>query len=215
MKNSLKAVSASILAAAILAPTAQAEISANVALTSDYVWRGISQNQEDPAIQGGFDYAHDSGFYIGTWGSNVNFGGASTELDVYAGWSTELESGVGLDFGIIEYTYHGSDVASDLNFTEYYAGISYAGFGALYSVGDELDDQWEISYGYDFENGLSLAAAYGDYTLGDDYQYFSVGGSMEVGGVGLDLTFYSTDTELVDDIPDADDRLVFTISKEF
>lgn len=215
MKYSLKAVSATILAAAMLTPTAQAEISANVALTTDYVWRGVSQNQEDPALQGGFDYAHDSGFYVGTWGSNVNFGGASTELDIYAGWSTELESGLGLDFGIIEYTYHGSDVASDLNFTEYYAGVSYAGFGAIYSVGDELDDQWEVSYGYDFESGLSLAAAFGDYTLGDDYQYFSLGGSMEVGGVGLDLTYYSTDTEAVDDIPDTDDRVVFTISKEF
>jgi len=52
------------------------EISANVALTTDYVWRGISQNQEDPALQGGFDYAHDSGFYLGAWAANVNFGGA-------------------------------------------------------------------------------------------------------------------------------------------
>ena len=215
MKNPLKAVSASILAAAMLTPTAQAEITANVALTTDYVWRGVSQNQEDPAVQGGFDYAHESGFYVGTWGSNVNFGGASTELDIYAGWSTELENGLGLDFGIIEYTYHGSDVASDLNFTEYYASVSFAGFGAIYSVGDELDDQWEVSYGHDFENGLSLAAAYGDYTLGDDYQYMSIGASMEVGGIGLDLTYYTTDTEAVDDIPDTDDRLVFTISKEF
>lgn len=215
MNYSLKTTAASILAALLIVPTAKAEISANVALTTDYVWRGVSQNQQDPAIQGGFDYGHESGFYVGTWGSNVNFGGASTELDIYAGWSTELESGLGLDFGIIEYTYHGSDVASDLNFTEYYAGITYAGFGAIYSVGDELDDQWEISYGHDFENGLSLAAAFGDYSLGADYQYFSLGASMEVGGIGLDLTFYSTDTEAVDDISDTEDRVVFTISKEF
>jgi len=64
MKSSTKVLSISALALATLAPAAQAEITANVALTTDYVWRGVSQNQEDPALQGGFDYAHDSGFYL-------------------------------------------------------------------------------------------------------------------------------------------------------
>ena len=210
MKNSLKLLCSSLIAAAMLLPTAQAQVSANVAIQSDYVWRGISQNQEDPSIQGGFDYAHESGFYVGVWGASVDFGGPeSTEFDVYGGWSTELENGLGIDVGVIEYTYHGGDGASDANFTEAYVGLSYAGFGAYYYAGDEFDDLIEISYGYDFESGFSVAATYGDY---DAYSYYNVGVSTEVGGIGLDLTYWDTDVDN-DDL--ADGRAVFTISKEF
>jgi len=218
MKKSIKLLCASLLAAALLAPSAHAQISANVALTSDYVWRGVSQNQEDLALQGGFDYAHDSGFYVGVWGSNVNFIIASTELDIYGGWAKEFENGFGVDFGIIRYSYHGSDISDELDFTEYYASVSYAGFGFIYSIGDEFGDQYELSYGYDFE-GFSLAAAYGNYDIaddGNDYDYYSVGVSGEVGGIGLDLSYYDTDGQgdaLFGEL--ADGRVVFTISKEF
>jgi len=217
MKSSTKVLSISALALATLAPAAQAEITANVALTTDYVWRGVSQNQEDPALQGGFDYAHDSGFYLGVWGSNVNFGGASTELDLYGGWGTEFESGLGIDFGIIRYAYVGSDIASDNDFTEYYAGISYGGFGFTYSLGDEFGDQFEASYGFDFER-VSLAAAVGNYDVnddGNDYTYYSIGISGSFGGksdLGWDLTYWDTD---LDDVEEAEGRLVFTLSKEF
>jgi len=103
MKNVFKFLSSSVIAVALLTPSAQAQVSANVAIQTDYVWRGISQNQEDPSIQGGFDYAHDSGFYAGVWGASVDFGGAeSTEFDVYGGWGTELENGLGIDIGVIE-----------------------------------------------------------------------------------------------------------------
>lgn len=61
--------------------------SANVTLTSDYIIRGISMTDEAPAIQGGLDWQSDSGFYVGTWGSNVEFGNdASAEIDFYAGF---------------------------------------------------------------------------------------------------------------------------------
>lgn len=214
MKNSMKLLSASILATALIAPTAQAAVSANVAIQSDYVWRGISQNAEDPSIQGGFDYAHDSGFYVGVWGASVDFGGAeSTEGDIYAGFSTEFESGIGIDVGIIEYTYHGSEGASDSNFTEYYAGISFAGFGITYYAGDEFDDNIEVSYGYDFEDaGLSIGATYGDY---DTYNYYQIGLSGGFGGesnLGWDVSYWDTD---VDDVAVADGRVVFTLSAEF
>jgi hypothetical protein len=70
----MKSIMTSITLAAVLLPaTANTEPVANVALTTDYVWRGISQTQKAPAIQGGFDLAHDSGLYIGVWASNVNF----------------------------------------------------------------------------------------------------------------------------------------------
>ncbi len=70
--------------------------SASVALTTDYVWRGISQTNNDPAIQGQFDLSHESGFYIGAWASNVEFADGSKtslELDAYAGFSRETDFG--------------------------------------------------------------------------------------------------------------------------
>ena len=79
-----------------------AEFESNVALSNDYVWRGMSQTSEEPAISGGFDIAGDSGLYFGTWASNVEFGdGAALELDWYAGYANELENGFTYDLSLI------------------------------------------------------------------------------------------------------------------
>lgn len=197
------------LAIYLLGGAASAEISANVAIQSDYVWRGISQNQEDPSIQGGFDYAHESGFYVGIWGASVDYGGdESTEMDVYAGWSTELENGLGVDLGIIEYTYHGGPQATG-DFTEYLVSLSYRGFGISYFIGDEFDDNIEVSFGHDFENGVSIGATYGDY---DTYTYYQAGVSGELSEIGWDISYWDTD---VDNDELADGRVVLTLSKEF
>lgn len=94
----------------------------NVALTSDYVFRGVSQTQGSPAIQGGFDYSHASGFYLGTWGSNVSWvsvvdsGGNpfkennSMEIDLYGGYKRSVGD-FGYDLGAITYYYPGDKVA--------------------------------------------------------------------------------------------------------
>jgi len=77
-----------------------ASVSANVSFASDYIWRGMTQS-DGPAVQGGFDYASDGGFYAGLWGSNVNFNydpGAGSELDLYFGYGFEV-GGVGVDIG--------------------------------------------------------------------------------------------------------------------
>jgi uncharacterized protein (TIGR02001 family) len=87
--------------------------SANVALTSDYYVRGLSQNWHRPALQGGFDVEHSSGFYAGVWGSNVSpntFPDASLEVDLYAGYGGEFgDSGIGYSVGLIGYTYPGGN----------------------------------------------------------------------------------------------------------
>ena len=217
MKNSLKIASATCLAITLFASLSHADITANVALTSDYTWRGVSQNQEDPALQGGFDYSSEAGFYAGVWGSNVNFGGASTELDLYAGWATEFSNGIGLDFGVIRYAYVGSDIASDNDFTEYYAGFSYADFSFTYSLGEEFGDQYEAAYSYGI-GAVEIAAAVGQYDVNDDgneYTYGSLGVSGSFGGksdLGWDVTYHDNDQ---DNFADADGRVVFTLSKEF
>ena len=71
----------------LLTSTIQAQTSVNIGLTSDYLWRGISQSDKNIAASAGIDYASDSGFYLGSWASTLHSG--SYELDLYAGFSTE------------------------------------------------------------------------------------------------------------------------------
>ena len=113
-------------------------VSGNIALTSDYIWRGWTQSAGGPAVSGGFDLSTDSGFYIGTWGSSVQFGDATTsdttemELDVYLGYSTDIADNISLDVGYITYTYPG---ATSANFDEAYIGFDIYGFGISYASG--------------------------------------------------------------------------------
>jgi uncharacterized protein (TIGR02001 family) len=120
MKKTLLAIS---MAAALLPLSSQvvkAEgISANVGVFSDYRFRGITQTDTKPAVQGGFDYSHSSGFYIGNWNSSLAELG--TELDFYFGYSTEI-GGVGIDVGNLYYYYPN---ATDGNTNELYLGLSY------------------------------------------------------------------------------------------
>lgn len=130
-------------------------ITANVGLVSDYVWRGISQTSHKPAIQGGFDYAHSSGFYAGVWGSNVNWivdtgattagGSASLELDTYFGFKNSFATDFSYDVGFIRYNYPGSYtpaanpvIAGNLakaDTNEIYGAIGYKWLTAKYSYG--------------------------------------------------------------------------------
>ena len=111
----ISALSVSTLSLAEEAPAANAApewaFSSNVAYTSDYYVRGLSQNFHKPALQGGFDVEHSSGFSAGVWASNVSpntFPDASLEIDIYAGYGGAIgESGVGYSVGVIGYTYPG------------------------------------------------------------------------------------------------------------
>ncbi|HTE42028.1 MAG TPA: TorF family putative porin [Steroidobacteraceae bacterium] len=111
-----------------LAGAAHADVTSTITLTSDYDYRGWSQSAEEPAIQVSIDYAHASGWYLGTWGSNIagfSDGGintASTEVDLYTGFKLPLGDAA-LDLGLVYYTYSG---ASDLNFAELYGKFSYS-----------------------------------------------------------------------------------------
>ena len=124
----------SALAADPKAPEPEFTISGNVALVSDYRFRGVTQTFEKPAIQGGFDFTHQSGAYLGTWASNVgewaNYGG-SMEIDFYGGYRGSLPTGdIDFDIGIIAYQYPGNTpelltAGSPKNNTrEWYVGLS-------------------------------------------------------------------------------------------
>jgi uncharacterized protein (TIGR02001 family) len=99
-------------AQAAAAPASPHTFTANMAVVTDYRFRGISQTFKKPALQGGFDYSHSSGFYVGNWNSNVNEGAGfpanNLEMDFYGGWKKSWGDW-GLDLGAIYYYYPGSD----------------------------------------------------------------------------------------------------------
>ncbi|MBT8563729.1 hypothetical protein G6710_04580 [Polynucleobacter paneuropaeus] len=129
-------------------------ITANVTVVNDYRYRGISQSNFKPAIQGGFDYAHESGFYVGNWDSSISWisdaygpGGSATvngysvsaplEMDFYGGFKKELiAEGFASDFGVLQYYYptsglpNSNGTAASPNTTELYVAQNYT-FGPL------------------------------------------------------------------------------------
>lgn len=109
--------------------TATAELSVNIGAVSNYYFRGFSETDGGAAIQGGIDYEHESGFYVGTWLSNVDFGDdTSYEMDLYLGFSDELDNGFGYDVGYLYYAYPDArDDSGSLsaNFGEVYGELSF------------------------------------------------------------------------------------------
>ncbi|MCK9542188.1 MAG: TorF family putative porin [Novosphingobium sp.] len=106
-------------------PPSDITVSAEVALTTDYRFRGVSLSEGDPAVQGGITVAHSSGFYAGVWSSSITGGPVygSQELDFIAGWSGEVASGTTFDVGMTFYAYPNGHVG-DANIWEPYAAIS-------------------------------------------------------------------------------------------
>lgn len=156
-----------LISSGAFAQTAPAEpestLGYNIGVVSNYSFRGITQTNYGGAVQGGVDYAHKSGFYVGAWASNVKWvkdvNGASKgdyELDLYGGYKGELVPGLGFDVGYITYQYPGNDsgergtpgfvangnVAPYSNATtnEFYVGLTYGPvtFKVNQSLGDFL-----------------------------------------------------------------------------
>lgn len=223
----------------ISATAALAEISGNVALTTDYTFRGISQTSELPAIQGGFDYEHDSGFYAGVWGSNVEFGDAKVnmELDVYAGFGFEVSEDIALDVGVLHYQYPG-DTDLDYDYTEAYASVGLFGATLGVNYSPEYFGDTDTFFYYYGQYSLSVAENFsidahvgynqfdGEDALGkflvldgdsDDEGYvdYSLGVSTELQGIGLALAYVGSNID--DDECGGgslcEGRVVFSLSK--
>lgn len=218
------------------------ELTANVAMVSDYVWRGISQTDRNPAIQGGFDAAHDMGFYLGVWGSNVDFNdgdNASMELDLYGGWTKKWDNGFGVDVGMIHYDYPGANHALDYDFNEFYLGLSTSVLGInlagkyFYSpdfFGANLDKSAsyvDLKADYTFPAGITLTGHYG-YSFGNAYQIpggpdgygdYSLTLGSELAGFAIEGGLFGTDGDGDSYVPLgsnlADDRFVVKVAKKF
>ena len=215
------------------------ETSASVALTTDYVWRGVSQTANAPAVQGSFDISHESGVYFGVWGSNVEFGGpdSSLELDIYAGFSNEVNlggMGVTYDLGWLRYEYptsDGSTTASGFNFNELYAGMSVSpvenlNVSAYYYYGLKIEhtlpgEYTDMAIDYTLPESLgsvTLAGHAGYYNIkggGDDYWDWKLAVSKDIGIFNAEVAYTDTDDIGVGAGSTDDGKIVGTLSTSF
>lgn len=240
-------IAASVLAALPLlaAGTASAAdaspVVANVSLASDYAYRGISQTDQKPALQGGFDYAHDSGLYVGVWGSNVSWlrdaettssSGNSLEADIYGGYKGTIGD-IGYDVGLLQYVYPGRYRSSwkadtglkNPNTLEGYVGLSWSiltfkyshSFTDLFGATDSKNSQYfDLSAAYEVAPGLSLNAHFGRQRVAGagnlDYNDWKVGATYAVGGVTLGLHYVDTDLSGGGIVGE---RVIASVSKSF
>jgi len=187
-------------------------LSANVSVANSYIWRGISQSDGEAAVSGGLDYAADSGFYVGTWTSNVDFGDETNyELDFYMGFGGELGNGFTYGAGYIYYAYPDAGyngIDADYDFSEVFGSLGYGAFSvtAYFGVHNGDDAKWNdgamyLSGDAEFEvaDGLALSLHLGSYTYDDssaDYLDYSVTLSKSNFSFGL----VATDIDGNDDI---------------
>ena len=214
-----------VSAAPAMAQGSPHSVSANVGFVSDYAYRGISQTNENMAIQGGFDYAHASGLYAGVWGSSIDWldkGGV--EADVYGGYKAEMGD-FGYDVGVLHYAYPGGEIGGESpDTTEVYLGASWKfvsfkfshAFSDLFGTPDSDGSQYyELGASYDVGAGFTVAAHFGRQKIkhGTSYNDWKIGISKEYAGFGFGLAYIDTDLDDSDD--NVDERIVFSVSKSF
>ncbi len=215
-------------------------LSASVTLATEYLYRGVSQTNGDPAIQGSFDYAHSSGFYIGAWASSLEFNSnvtneASLELNYYAGYTFDYY-GLSYDVGYLYYMYTGQNVdasSPEMDFSEIYASATKT-FDMKYSPTASLGVAWSPDFGGGYDDGvyvngsLSIAlpmgispyfsAGWQDLSTGKgatgiDYFHYAVGASADIGPITLDLSWNDADNVCVN--ANDCDGVMFSVSSMF
>jgi uncharacterized protein (TIGR02001 family) len=205
-----------ILPALILAPSVSvAQVSANFGWVSDYIFRGVFQEDSSPSA--GIDYENGSGFYIGTWGADV---GDGLETDVYFGYGSETGD---VSWGIGYRGYYYTDDFDD-TYTEVNLNLGYGDFALDVAIGEWdgfgfSQDYRFTSVSYEMENGpYFLYGSWGDQFDGD---YIEIGYSFDFQGVDLSIQLIaSSDADdpgssiaLSQDSPFSEYALVFGISK--
>jgi uncharacterized protein (TIGR02001 family) len=218
--------------------------SANVSLTSDYAYRGISQTDEKPALQGGFDFKHRSGAYAGLWGSSISWlrdaekgtdvsSNNSVELDVYAGYAKEFGD-FGIDAGLLRYGYPGkfnsrwrnATGLKNPNTTEGYLGVSWKFVSFKYSYSftnlfgspdSKGSGYFDLSASYEVIKNLTVDAHVGIQRVsgpGESYKDWKAGATYNLCGYDIGLHYVDTDIRHGDDV-NADSRFILSLSKSF
>ncbi len=234
MNKSIIALATSCLLT--LSGAATADVTSTVNLASDYTFNGVSQTSNDPALQVSLDYAAESGFYAGTWASNVDFGGSddtNIEWDAYIGQYFQLNEKIGLDVGIAYYTYHGDSASDEYNYPE-----AYTKFGYNSSLGDTELNFWYswdyfgldvghyiamVAHTFEVAPGHSVRVSFDRSTSADkDKWYWGQNGKdaynhyrveYMTSWKGFDFDLALEDTSM--DIDVADTRVVLSVSRTF
>lgn len=140
MKKTLLVVAGAMVLTALptLSVAEGSALSFNVAVSSDYRYRGISQSRLKPAVSGGVDYAIPGGFYIGAWASSIKWikdatGDASAEVDVYGGYKGEIAKDFSYDVGVLTYQYPSHKLSVSPNTTELYGALTFGPATLKYS----------------------------------------------------------------------------------
>jgi uncharacterized protein (TIGR02001 family) len=194
----------------------------NVGATTDYRYRGISQSRLQPAVQGGVDFAHKSGFYLGAWGSTIKWikdagGNANVELDVYGGYKGSINNDVSFDVGVLGYIYPSHKLATSPNTTEIYGAITMGPVTGKYShsvsnlfgfAGSKNSGYLDLSATFDMGGGWTVVPhlgyqrvagagnsplSYTDYSLAVNKDFGNgLVGSAAFVGTNADKTLYFT-----------------------
>lgn len=179
------------------------DVSMTATLATDYIWRGQSQTAGKGAAQASLDIAHESGFYVGAWGSNVDFGDdddSTIELDYYIGYAADITEDISYDISWNSYTFPGE---SGNDAKEWVLGLGLYGFdlAAKYTYDTDSALYYSLGYGFDLPQGfgLGLHVGYADTkdALSDDdsketYRDWAVTVSKEVLGVDMALMYSDT-----------------------
>ena len=204
----------------------------NLAVTSDYVFRGISQTDLDPALQGGLDYSFgDTGLYVGAWASNVDFAdseGPDIELDYYIGWNHDLSETLNLDLSLVRYSYMGEQEAyGNIDYNEVIGALAYdemltftVAYANDYSNSGYSSLYYNLAGSWDLGNDFAVNAGVGRTNFSDDvgsYTDWNLGVSRQFGPVNAALNYYDVTGGFIDDVfgdEKASDRVVLTLSIE-
>ncbi len=227
-----------VLAAALMAAAGTAgaaEFSSTITAASEYDFRGVSQSATDPALQASLDFAADNGFYMGVWGSNIDFGGdESVEIDGYLGWAFEGAGGVSWDFGLTRYFYPNDGADADYN--EFSAKVGYGNYGVevwyapdygnsgyetWYYAGTadfEIAESWMLNFGIGYQTGQYFKNGWGDIPGSRDGSYwvYSVGVTKTWGNFDINLRYQGLDIpeefRVKEDLFNNENRVLFSIS---
>jgi uncharacterized protein (TIGR02001 family) len=210
------------------------DFASTVAVTSDYLFRGVSQSQHDPAFQAGVTYFHASGFYAGVWGSTIDFtadgagydDGADAEIDTFVGYKWALADDWKLDLQLIRYNYPGTEDGYDFDYNEFLAKLIWKdnyslllGYSNDVFNTDEAGTYLALSGSWGLPRDFILTATLGRYDLDDaysnSYTETALGIKRAFGKFTLAVAY--SDTHGGSDIFGnlADDRVVFTASVDF
>jgi uncharacterized protein (TIGR02001 family) len=214
--------------ASLLAGAAAAEdespwsVTGTVGVTSNYMFRGITQSDGEAALQASVTVAHESGFYAGFWGSNIDFNdgffsgkeAAELETDLYIGYGGSLGENTTFDLNVTYYAYPGSYGPYNYDYFEFIAGVAHdfgvakIGVKAAYSpefFGDTGDAFWlGGTLSVPFTDWLSASGNVGYQWVdenfgGEDYMHYDIGLTATYMGVSFDVRYVATDLDFVDE----------------